>query len=156
MSGEEKTETGEQENSEKRNVSIKGVKKDVYKRMMHLARDTGKTLGELTNDAYRTFIGTIDGARNVSQSFVEGTKSSRVTVIENIRNLSLSLEDLQEIGHKVDLRNIDDLELTDIDGEAFDKYVSSITGIKNLTIPASLKKAKVLMKARFIDNIIQK
>ncbi|AKA49067.1 hypothetical protein IX51_08100 [uncultured archaeon] len=151
---EEKEE--ERVEGEKKSVSIKGVKKDVYNRMIQMARDSGRTLGELTNDAYRTFIGTIDGAKNVSQSFVEGTKASRITAIENIRNLTLTSRDLEEIGHRVDLRNIDDLDLSDVDDETFDKYIHQITGIKNLSISSELKKSKVLLKARFIDNIIQR
>lgn len=147
---EEKTET------ERRNVSIKGVKRDVYNRMIQLARDSGRTLGELTNDAYRVFIGTLDGAKSVSQSFMEGTKSSRITSIENIRNLAIGSKDLEEIGHRIDIRNIDDLDLTGVDDEAFEKYIHHITGIKNLTISSKLKKSKLLMKARFVDNIIQK
>lgn len=161
MDDEVREQVEEQESqSERKSISVKGVKKDVYKRMIQLARDSGRTLGELTNDAYRTFIGTIDGARNVSQSFMEGTvegkKGSRIISIENFRNLKLSKKDLEEIGHKVEIRNIDDLDLSDINDEMFDKYVHSITGIKNLTISSSLKKSKILLKARFVDNIIQK
>lgn len=153
---EEKETEEESQQDEKKSVSIKGVKKDVYNRMIQFSRDTGRTLGELTNDAYRTFIGTIDGAKNMSQSFVEGTKSGKITTIENIRNLSLSKADLEEIGHKVDLRNIDDLDLGDVDDDTFEKYVHHITGVKNLTISKSLKKSKVITRARFVDNIIQK
>ncbi len=152
---EEYTEEEKTEN-ERRSVSIKGVKKDVYNRMIQLARDSGRTLGELTNDAYRTFIGTLDGAKNVSQSFVEGTKASKITSIENIRNLSLSKNDLEEIGHRIDIRNIDDLDFGDVDDETFDRYIHHITGVKNLTISSKLKKSKILLRARFVDNIIQK
>lgn len=158
MPDEEREEQTEEEKIDegKKSVSIKGVKKDVYNRMIQMARDTGRTLGELTNDAYRTFIGTIDGAKNVSQSFVEGTRSSRVTTIENIRNLTLNREDLEEIGHRVDIRNVEDLDLGNVDDETFDKYVHQITGVKNLTISSGLKKTKVILKGRFIDNIVQK
>lgn len=154
---EREEETREEVSDEgKKSVSIKGVKKDVYNRMIQMARDTGRTLGELTNDAYRTFIGTIDGAKNVSQSFVEGTKASRLSTIENIRNLTLSKSDLEDIGHRVDIRNVDDLDLTDVDDETFDKYIHQITGVKNLTISPNLKKSKILVRGRFIDNIVQK
>lgn len=154
--GEKDKVEEEQTEAEKRSVSIKGVKKDVYSSMIRLARESGRTLGELTNDAYRAFIGTLDGAKTVSQSFVEGTKSTRLTSIENIRNLALSGKDLEEIGHKVDIRNVDDLDLTNVDSESFDKYIHHITGVKNLTISSKLKKSKVITKARFVDNIIQK
>lgn len=153
---EKEVEPEEERKEENRSVSIKGVKKDVYQRMMHLARDSGKTLGEITNDAYRTFISTVDGARNVSHSFIEGAKGTRITSIENIRTLTLDKKDLEEIGHQVDIRNIDDLTLENIDNETFDQYVKTITGVKNLTIPAKLSKSRILLKARFVDNIIQK
>ncbi len=152
--------TDEEKESEqlddKKSVSIKGVKKDVYNRMMRLAHESGKTLGELTNDAYRTFIGTMEGARNVSHSFIEGAKGTRITSIENIRNLVLTSKDLEEIGHQIDIRNVDDLTLEGLNNETFDKYIRGITGVKNLTIPKDLSKSKVLIRSRFVDNIIQK
>ncbi len=153
MTDEEKERSEEED--EKKSVSIKGVKKDVYQRMMHLARESGKTLGEITNDAYRTFISTVDGARHVSQSFIDGARGSKITSIENIRNLTLSKKDLEEIGHPVDIRNIDDLTLEGLDNDGFEKYVRAITGVRNLTIPKGLSKSKVLIRARFVDNIVQ-
>ncbi|WP_171823442.1 hypothetical protein [Thermogymnomonas acidicola] len=42
---EEEKKQDEQGGEGKTVISIKGVRKDIYQRMMRLARDTGKTVG---------------------------------------------------------------------------------------------------------------
>lgn len=151
----EEEEKEEREEAEKKSVSIKGVKSDVYNRMMRMAKDSGRTLGELTNDAYRSFLATVEGARNVSKSFIEGAGSAMPKTIENIKRLEITRKDLEEINHKVSLRNIDELTLKDIDDETFEKFIISIVGIKKLMIPSMLKKSKVILRSSFVDEIIQ-
>ena len=152
---EKKEEEKEEEESEKKSVSIKGVRADIYNRMMGMAKDTGRTLGELTNDAYRSFIATVEGAKNVSKSFLEGAGSAMPRTIENIKTLEITREDLEEIKHKVSFRNINELIFKDVDDETFEKYVVSIVGVKKLMIPAKMKKSKVLLRSSFVDEIIQ-
>ena len=151
MATKEREESKETE--DKKDISIKGVSKDIYRRVLNLARDTGKTLGEVTNDAYKTFLATASGARQISKNFVEGATQNMPKYIENIKNLSVDKNDLAEIGHKVAFSNIDTLELAGIDNETFDRYVDSITNVKTLKIDKHLSKAKVLVKCSFVDNI---
>ena len=146
----------EHEEDEKKSVSIKGVKSDVYNRMMKMAKDSGITLGELTNDAYRSFLATVEGAKNVSKSFIEGAGSAMPKTIENIKKLEITKTDLDEINHKVSIRNVEELTLKDMDDETFDKFIVSIVGVKKLIIPSKLKKSKVILRSSFVDEIIQK
>lgn len=146
----------EHEEEEKKSVSIKGVKSDVYNRMMKMAKDSGITLGELTNDAYRSFLATVEGAKNVSKSFIEGAGSAMPKTIENIKKLEITKTDLDEINHKVSIRNVEELTLKDMDDETFDKFIVSIVGVKKLIIPSKLKKSKVILRSSFVDEIIQK
>ena len=70
---EKDTEKEENENEEsKQNISVKGVRKDIYGRIMKLTRDTGQTLGEITNEAYRTFLSGVEGAKHLSKNFIDG------------------------------------------------------------------------------------
>jgi hypothetical protein len=46
----------QKEEGEKENISIKGIQKNVYDKVKNLARETGKTVGDLTNDAFKGVI----------------------------------------------------------------------------------------------------
>ena len=146
---EKKTE----ENEEKKDISVKGVSRDVYGMVLKVARDTGRTLGEITNDAYKAFLSTASGAKQISKSFMAGASQGLPKYVENIKNLSMDKKDLEDIGHKVVFRNIDSLDLKDVDDETFDKYVDSITNVKVLRISKPLSKAKVVLKCNFVNNI---
>lgn len=152
---EEEKKKGAKEKEEKKSVSIKGVGSDAYERMMKFARDSGKTLGEVTTEAYRTFLGTIEGVRNVSVNILEGAKSAMPKYVENMKKLEITQKDLQDIGHKVTFRNIDELTFVDVDNETFDKYVYMIINVKKLNIPSKLTKTKVLLKSNFVDSVTQ-
>ncbi len=141
------------ETEEKKDISVKGVSRDIYAKVLRLAKETGKTLGEVTNDAYKTFLATASSARQISRNFVEGATQGLPRYVENIKNLTIEKNDLKEIGHRVAFRNIDNLEFKNIDNETFEDYVESITNVKNLKIPKAVSKAKVLLKCNFVDNI---
>ena len=138
---------------EKKDISVKGVSRDIYNRVLRLAKETGRTLGEVTNDAYRAFLSTAASAKQISRNFVEGATQSLPKYVENIKNLTIDGDDLKEIGHRVAFRNIDNLEFKNVNSEVFDDYVESITNVKNLKIPKSLSKARVLLKCNFVDSI---
>ena len=148
---EERTQEGENT----QNISVKGIRKDIYDKVSQIARLTGKTLGEVTNEAYKSLIGAFDGAGHITRNFREGLAGSVSKYVENIKNLDLTKKDLQEIGHKTVLKNIDNLVLVDVDDETFDKYVDAIINVKRLSIPVSLRKSKVLLKCSYVDSISQ-
>ncbi len=148
---EEKT----QEEEHTQNISVKGIKKDVYDKVSQIAKVTGRTLGEVTNEAYKSLIGAFDGAGHISRNFREGLAGSVSRYVENIKNLDLTKKDLEEIGHKTVFKNIDNLVLVDVDDETFDRYVDAIINVKVLSIPVSLKKSKVLLKCSYVDSITQ-
>lgn len=148
---EEKT----QEEEHTQNISVKGIKRDVYDKVSQIAKVTGRTLGEVTNEAYKSLIGAFDGAGHISRNFIEGLSGSVSRYVENIKNLDLTRKDLEEIGHRTVFKNIDNLVLVDVDDETFDRYVDAIINVKILSIPASLKKSKVLLKCSYVDSITQ-
>ena len=57
------------------------VPKDIYRKILQLARDTGKSVGDLTNDAYKALLSTADGAVEVSRTFVQSARESKVQII---------------------------------------------------------------------------
>ena len=151
---EDKNSDTNSENDERTTISVKGVSKDIYDRMSRIARETGRTIGEVTNDAYRVFIGTFEGALGISREFIKGAKSTHVYVVSNIKKLEMSGEDIKELGGRVSFRNIESLTFKDISQEDFDSRVDSILQVRKLTLPHGIKKSSVVVKCDFVDNIV--
>ncbi len=151
----EKENKKEDEQTEKISISVKGVRDDIYRRVSQVAKETGKTVGEITNDAYRTFLGSIENVRNISQSFVEGAKSVVPRYIDNFKNLEITGKDLKDFGQKVSFRNIEELTFTDVSDEDFERYIAYIDGVKVLKIPKTVRKTTAIKKSTFVDKIEQ-
>ena len=137
----------------KQNISVKGVRKDIYGRILRLTRETGQTLGDITNEAYRTFLSGIEGARHLSHNFIEGATKGSVKYVENIKNLSITGEDLAEISTKVAFRNIDTLVFEEMTTDDVAKHVESLSNIKVIIIPKTVSKASILLRSTLIDEI---
>ncbi len=151
---EKNTVKEETENEEtKQNISVKGVRKDIYGRILKLTRDTGQTLGEITNEAYRTFLSGVEGAKHLSKNFIEGATKGSVKYIENIKTLTINGEDLAEISTKIVFRNIDTLIFEDISTDDITKHVESLANIKVIVIPKSVSKASILLRSTLIDEV---
>ncbi len=150
---EEKETKNDRENEEKTTISVKGVSKDIYNRMSKIARETGQTIGEVTNDAYKVFIGTFEGAIGISREFIKGAKSSHVQVVSNFKKLEMTGKDINDLGGRVSFRNIESLRLRDISQEDFDSKVDSILQVKKLVLPKEIKKSSVVVRCNFVDSI---
>lgn len=151
---EEKTEDKKGEYEEK-NVSVKGVRDDLYKRVVNLARETGATIGELTNQAYKALLGSVEVARDVSVSLVDGARKSMIQTVGNMGELEITGEEIKQMEKKVAFRNIKNLTITDISDKDFVSMVHSIHSVNVLTIPKDLKKSTVLPKCSFVDKLVQ-
>lgn len=138
---------------EKQNISVKGVRKDTYSRVLDLARETGQTLGDITNEAYRTFLSGVDGAVHLSKNFFEGATQSHVKYVENIKSLTLERKDIEEFPGKVAFRNMDTLVLKDLTTEDVDKHIESISNVKVVKIPKTVSKASIVLRSSYIDEI---
>lgn len=138
---------------EKQNISVKGVRRDIYGRVLNLTRETGRTLGDITNEAYRTFLSTVEGAKHLSKNFIEGATKSNVKYIENIKSLSLSRKDLQDMQGKVAFKNMDTLVFEDVTTEDIARHVESISNVKIVHIPPTVSKAAILLRSTYIDKL---
>ncbi len=148
------TEKEENEESEsKQNISVKGVRRDIYGRILKLTRDTGQTLGDITNEAYRTFLSGVEGAKHLSRNFIEGATKSSVKYVENIKNLTINGQDLADISTKVVFKNIDTLVFEDMTTEDVAKHIASLSNIKVIVIPKTVSKASILLRSTLIDEI---
>ncbi|GGM74571.1 hypothetical protein GCM10007108_10640 [Thermogymnomonas acidicola] len=134
-------------------ISIKGVRKDIYQRMMRLARDTGKTVGEITNEAYKNFLGTVDTAKKVSREFIDSARAQQVRYIENLGSLEITGQELREFGRKVVFRNIKELRITDVDEDTFTSVVDGIINVNSLTVTGNVRKMTVISRCSFVEKV---
>ncbi len=146
-------ETEKEKDEEKQNISVKGVRKDIYSKVLKLTRDTGQTLGEITNEAYRTFLSGIDGAKHLSKNFIEGATKSQLKYVENIKSLTLERNDIKEFPGKIAFRNMDLLVLKDLSTEDVENHIATISNVKVVKIPKTVSKASIILRSSFVDEI---
>ena len=140
----------------KRNISVRGVKSDIYRAISETSRKTGHTLGEITNDAYRVFLSTVEGAKKVTQDFIEGAVDSSVVYISDIKLLELTNEELGQFKKRVCFKNIEKLDLSKLESKTVEDKVANIINVNTLVLPHGFSKIKILDKCRFVDRIEQK
>ena len=149
--GDEKSKT--EPEPEEKNVSVKGVQKSLYQRVLNLAKETGRSVGELTNDAYKALLLTASGAKEFSQHFVEGAKQVSVQSIDNITELEITGPELKELKRKVSFNHIKQLTISDITDEEFSSIVIGIHNVEELTVSKQVKKTSVLKVCSFVNKI---
>ncbi|AHC50740.1 hypothetical protein SUSAZ_01195 [Sulfolobus acidocaldarius SUSAZ] len=156
------------EEEKKKSITIRGIDQDLYEKMVNFARDSGRTVGEVMNQAMSSFLGvasetanvidqTLQRAKETGRSFVEGFNEARkgVSVIADLDDLTLSKEEIINHGKQLSFRNIKRLTFPDIDEQTFENYIVSIVSVDELDIPKSLNKLKVLQRGRFVKKIVQ-
>ena len=139
----------------KRDVSIKGVSKELYQKMISFAKSTGKNVGEVTNEAYRDFLSTVEDIKHSARNSLN-KQSSNVRYVENIRVLTIDEKTLTELGDKIIFQDMDDLTFDGVSNEEFTKRVVSIKNVKHLTLSPAISKAAAILRCTFVDQIEQK
>jgi hypothetical protein len=139
--------------SEEKNVSVKGVQKSLYQRILELGKETGRSVGELTNDAYKALLLTASGAKEFSQHFVEGAKQVSVQSIDNITELEITGAELKELKRKVSFNHVKQLKITDITDSEFSSIVVGIHNVEELIVSKQVKKTTVLKVCSFVNRI---
>lgn len=138
---------------EKENISIKGVQRNLYNKVKNLARETGKTVGELTNDAFKTVLSAASETKKVGEEFFKEVRKNIVTNVRDFSSLEITGRELVGNNKKVSFRNIENLVFKDVDEKVFDEFVESIVNVKTLEVPKQISKFKVLERSKFVDNL---
>jgi len=143
----------EEEKENEKTVTIKGVRSDLFKKMKDLAYQSGKTMGDITNKAYETFVYGAQGIEELSKSFQLGVNESNAVIVENIKEINLSGEEIAKEGKKLLLRNIDSLKLIGLNDEILEKYIERIIDVKELYVEGKVSKIKILSKCTNILKV---
>lgn len=162
------SDTSNTNNKENRTVTIRGIDSKLYERLVNLARETGKTVGEVTNQAIGNFLSAIseaemitsnvkDSIKSTGKAFIDGFNESKrnVLVVSNIGEITVFKSEIISTGRPVSFRNIGKLILPDIDQDTLERYVDSIISVDELVVPPSINKLMITRKARFVKRITQ-
>ncbi|MGC8689306.1 MAG: hypothetical protein ACP5UG_04595 [Thermoplasmata archaeon] len=134
-------------------ISVKGVKKDLYEKIKELARESGKTIGEITNEAYRMFVSTFPGVLETGEEFIQGVKESQSLTISNIDDLEITGNEIKGYGKKIVFRNIGRLRIKDISEKDFEDYIVALINVRVLEVPKELNRLRILERSKFIGEL---
>ena len=158
------------ETGKKKTITIRGIDEDLYERLTVLARETGKTIGELINEGMRVLLSitsplvkttqkAIEGVTSVGKAVAEGVETGlgRIREISNIDELTVNKEDLEAIDQLVVFKNIKKLKFEDnVTYELIEAKVKGIILCDEIIIPKTIPKLKLLSKCKLIKRIIVK
>ncbi len=154
------------EEVERKSVTIRGLRSDLYRKAAEIAKRSGRTIGEIINESLSLFIELtgelISGAEPMisrtalaAKRIGESVSSAIPSMISDLQELSVSKEDLEGYGRSLIFSNIGRLTLEEgIDEETFKKYVILIRDCQELRIPKGLSKLLVLSRCRGVQNLI--
>ncbi|MDK2383540.1 MAG: hypothetical protein QI199_01865 [Candidatus Korarchaeota archaeon] len=150
----------------KKDVTIRGVDAFLYSRAAEIAKRTGKTMGEVVNEALRLFIDLTEGLWGGLEPVAEGLREAgrRVdytlsalnpTIISDLGELEVTKEDLEQLGRKVVFQRVKRLSFADdVDAETFERYVALIRECEEVRPPKGVSKLLVLSRCRKVDRLI--
>ncbi len=150
---------GEEDKERKQSIkSIRGIDDKLYEQLTIMAKQTGRTVGELINESIKLLLGLAGKAtevgRNVIQGYSEAIKSGDVEVIAGLEELDITSRDLEGIEKPVEFRNIRKLIFKEIPYDLFEKKVRAIAMSDLLVIPDEYPKLKVAMKCSMVKKIV--
>jgi radical SAM superfamily enzyme with C-terminal helix-hairpin-helix motif len=136
-------EVSERMSEEKRDVTIRGLESEVYRSFSSLAKEMGKTVGELMNEAMKIYMRILH---------LPGELSKRIPAsIGDIEELAVEDKDVKELGRPIIFKNIKKLTLR-ISRESLSNIIA-IDGCEELVIPKDLPKLEVLSKCSGVKRI---
>lgn len=158
----------DQNRDQKQTVTIRGVDSKLYEKLVKLARETGRTVGELTNQAMSQFLSTVseaemlaynlkDSVKSTGKAFLEGFNETRrdVILISNLGEVTITKAELLSAGKPVSFRNISRLAFPDLENELVDRFIDSIISVDEVVIPGTVNKISLLRKCKFVKKITE-
>ncbi len=126
--------------SEQKDVTaIRGLETDLYNKMLAKAKETGRNVAELMNEAMKAYLNQVQ-----ETSTIFG---------ENMQNVKVTKKLLTELG-KVSFKGVINLNFAkDIDKEIFVNNVQSIENCLNVEVPEHLY-VDAMKKAKFCLNVL--
>ncbi|RLG51171.1 MAG: hypothetical protein DRN96_05950 [Thermoproteota archaeon] len=142
-------------------VTIKGVSREVYSRISELAKLTGKSIGEITNQAFRLYLALAE-AQSKALSAIGGMlkevgvalEKTGAVFMRDIEHLEVDAELLEESDRPIVFVGIGRLVFKpDVTGELFERKVAGIFSCGVVEVPEGLSRLLVLRRSRFVKRV---
>ncbi|HDI74632.1 MAG: hypothetical protein DRJ52_04320 [Thermoprotei archaeon] len=138
---------------QKRPISVRGIDRSLYDEALKLAHQTGRTIGEVINEALKLLIAFYEGVSE-TVSLEDKYKPPNVTEITGIDELTVSKEDLESENRPVLFKNIKRLRFSEnVPQDTFSSKVYLIVVCDEVVIPHTLSKLEVAKKCRFVKKL---
>jgi len=153
------------ERKKTKTISIRGLDNEIYRQLTIAAKEMGKTIGEVTNEAIKLYLTLIKGSESIARklsttigtitkAFKEGLKETEIDIVRGLDELTISRKDLVSYGKPIAFMFIGKLKFDeDVDTNIFMKYVDSIISCNEVCIPKTLSKIIVGRRCRFVKKI---
>lgn len=137
--------------SEKKPISVRGVDRSLYDEALKIARETGRNIGEVINEALKLLLAFYEG---VSEKVTFESGSPGVEEISGVEELVVSEEDLRSASRPVIFKNIKKLKFAEnVTQETFNNKVHLIVTCDEVIIPRTLSKLEVAKKCRLVKKL---
>jgi len=155
------------EEREKKTIVVRGVEEETYRRIAELARRMNKTIGEIVNQAFRTYLSIMEVGGRVASQTLEAIRDigetirgniARFVEVENVirdfEELTISKSDLEYATQPLVFMNIGKLVFEDgISKELFKEKVGKIVNCDYVEVPSSIPKMLVASKCRLVKKL---
>lgn len=150
---------------ESKPITIRGMDQDLYKQALAIAKQSGKTVGEVINEALEIYLTAVErfagdlsamvsAVRKLGVTFQKGLEEGLGLQVKGLEELTINKNDLEALGKPVRFRNIGKLVFADdVDVETLKKYVALISNCSEVVVPAHIPKLLVLAKCRNVKSI---
>jgi len=147
-------------------VTIRGVDRELYAKALALAKELGKSAGEMINEALRLLLTqtmaaatALTKAAHAGRELIEGVKevAGAEHVVSGVGELVVKKADLEAIDKPVVFKGIRRLVFEDdVDYSLFEGKVRSIVMCDEVLVPKAYPKLKVAEKCRMIGKLAEK
>ncbi len=137
--------------------SIRGIDERLYEELSLMARETGRTVGELVNDAMRLFLSAAGKTSELGRHFIEGykeaAKGKNYEVVSGFEELEITDADLRNSARPVEFRNIKTVVFKNVPYDLFKERVARVVLVDTLVIPKDYPKLEVARKCFLVKRI---
>ncbi len=135
-------------------VTIRGLNEELYRRAAALAKTTGRTVGEVMNEAIELVLNVGEAA--LSPFVKPGEHEGKTIEVSGLEELKISKEDLEGLGEdeKVVFRGLRRLEIEeDVPYRYFEGKVAAIVSCDEVILPKGYPKLKVAARMQGIKDL---
>jgi len=154
------------EAEKRKTITIRGVDRDLYAKALALAKEAGRGVGEVINDALRLLLSTgvaaatamskvAEAGREIVEGFREAVRG--VLSVSGVEELTVSRGDLEAVEGQVSFKGIKKLKFADdVDPELFQRKVASIAMCEEVELPKGFPKLKAAAKMKMVAKLVER